>query len=185
MTSIIPRLTRRQKAQSNIRKALESNSMNDKYTESLFHHVAKSDMPASEKSEERLMKEAQLLLGGGTVTSARTISCAAYYILSRPDIMKRLGEELRQPFAEWPTRVPTWADLEKLPFLQALIKETMRYEITDLVSYLRITDDNHSVDYGVMTRLPRISPDVALQYKQYTIPAGVMKSNNGFGIGTR
>ncbi|KAI3321134.1 cytochrome P450 [Xylariaceae sp. AK1471] len=147
--------TFQKKAQSNIRRALESNTMDDKHTESLFHHIANSDMPSSEKSEERLVKEAQLLLGGGTVTSARTISCAAYYILSRPDITKRIGEELRQPMAEWPTRVPTWAELEKLLFLQAVIKETMR------------------IDHGVMTRLPRISPDVPLQYKQYTIPAGV------------
>jgi cytochrome P450 len=120
-----------QKAQSNIRKALESNSMNDDYTESLFHHIANSDMPASEKSEERLAKEAQLLLGGGTVASARTISCAAYYILSRPEVSKRIGEELRELMAEWPTRVPTWVELEKLPFLQAVIKETLRYVLTD------------------------------------------------------
>ncbi|KAI1177038.1 cytochrome P450 [Nemania sp. FL0916] len=145
------------KARSNIRKALAfgGNPMSDKYVESLFHHVADSDMPASEKSEERLAKEAQLLLGGGTVTSARTISCATYYTLTRPKIAKRLAEELRGPMSEWPTRVPTWADLEKLPFLQAVVKEALR------------------VDFGVMTRLPRISPDSPLQYKQYTIPAGV------------
>ncbi|KAF2965248.1 hypothetical protein GQX73_g8312 [Xylaria multiplex] len=147
--------TFQEKARGNIRKALGSNSLNDKYVESLFHHVANSDMPASEKSEERLAKEAQLLLGGGTVTSARTISCAAYYILTRSDVAKRLREELKNPMTEWPTHVPTWAELERLPFLQAVIKEALR------------------VDFGVMTRLPRISPDVPLQYKQYTIPAGV------------
>ncbi|KAI0872423.1 cytochrome P450 [Hypoxylon argillaceum] len=143
------------KARSNIRKALGSGSMSEKHVESLFHHVANSDMPTSEKSEERLAKEAQLLLGGGTVTSARTISCATYYILTRPDVAKRLGDELRQPMAEWPTHVPSWAELERLPFLQAVIKEALR------------------VDFGVMTRLPRISPDLPLQYKHYTIPAGV------------
>ncbi|KAI0544741.1 cytochrome P450 [Xylaria curta] len=147
--------TFQKKARSNIRKALGSNSMNDEYVESLFHHVANSDMPASEKSEERLTKEAQLLLGGGTVTSARVISCATFYILTLPDVAKRLSEELRQPMAQWPSHVPSWADLERLPFLQAVIKEALR------------------VDFGVMTRLPRISPDVPLQYKQYTIPAGV------------
>ncbi|KAI0399779.1 cytochrome P450 [Xylaria palmicola] len=143
------------KARSNIRKALEGDKSGDKYVESLFHHVASSDMPASEKTEERLAKEAQLLLGGGTVTSARTISCATYYILTQPDLAKRLEEELRQPMAEWPSHVPTWAELERLPLLQAVIKEALR------------------VDFGVMTRLPRISPDVPLQYRQYTIPAGV------------
>lgn len=125
--SSILRLTFHQKARSNIRKALGSDSIDDKYAESLFHHVAKSDMPASEKSEERLAKEAQLILGGGTVTSARVISCATFYILTRPDIMRRLNEELRKPMAEWPSHVPTWGELEKLPFLQAVVKEALRY----------------------------------------------------------
>jgi cytochrome P450 len=148
--------------------------MSDKHVESLFHHVANSDMPASEKSEERLAKEAQLLLGGGTVTSARTISCATYYILTRPDVAKRLGDELRQPMAEWPTHVPTWAELERLPFLQAVIKEALRYVPIHLFRFIpRNTHRKHSVDFGVMTRLPRISPDLPLQYKHYTIPAGV------------
>ncbi|KAI0503427.1 cytochrome P450 [Xylaria bambusicola] len=147
--------TFQEKARNNIRKALGSDSVNDKYIESLFHHVANSDMPASEKSEERLAKEAQLLLGGGTVTSARVISCAAYYILTIPGVEKLLADELRKPMAQWPTHVPTWAELERLPYLQAVIKEALR------------------VDFGVMTRLPRISPDVPLRYKEYTIPAGV------------
>ncbi|KAI0969500.1 cytochrome P450 [Xylaria arbuscula] len=147
--------TFQEKARSNIRKALRNISVNEKYVESLFHHVANSNMPASEKSEERLAKEAQLLLGGGTVTSARVTSCAAYYILTKPDVVQVLKEELRIPMAQWPTHVPTWAELRRLPYLQAVIKEALR------------------VDFGVMTRLPRVSPDVPLHYKQYIIPPGV------------
>ncbi|KAF2786944.1 cytochrome P450 [Melanomma pulvis-pyrius CBS 109.77] len=121
---------------------------------SIFHYVANSDMPESEKSEERLAKEAQVLLGGGTASTARTIGFASYYILSRPEISSRLREELRETMAEWPQRVPTWAELERLPFLQSIIKESLR------------------LSYGVMHRLPRISPDVPIQYKQYVIPVG-------------
>lgn len=32
---------------------------------------------------------------------------------------------------------------------------------------------SYSLSYGVMHRLPRVSPDVPIQYKQYTIPVGV------------
>lgn len=32
---------------------------------------------------------------------------------------------------------------------------------------------NYSLSYGVMHRLPRISPDVPIQYRQYTIPPGI------------
>ncbi|KAK0614968.1 cytochrome P450 [Bombardia bombarda] len=121
-------------------------------TSSLFHHIVNSDMPESERSEERLAKEAQVLLGGGTASTARTIGFASFYILSRPETRSRLEAELRQTMSGWPTQVPTWAELDKLPFLQAIIKE--------------------SLSYGVMHRLPRVSPDVPIQYGNYTIPPG-------------
>lgn len=84
-------------------------------------------MPESERSPERLAKEAQLLLGGGTANTARTIGFASYYILANPEIRARLQEELKDTMADWPQRVPTWAELERLPFLQAIIKESLRY----------------------------------------------------------
>lgn len=84
-------------------------------------------MPESERSEERLAKEAQTLLGGGTASTARTIGFASFWILSRPDIRIKLEAELRDTMRDWPQRVPSWAELEKLPYLQAIIKESLRY----------------------------------------------------------
>lgn len=115
-----------QKARANVRHALASDSVKDENVTSLFHYVVHSDMPESEKSEQRLAKEAQLLLAGGTFTSGRTIGFATVYILSRPDLQKRLEAELRDVMANWPDRVPTWAELEKVTLLQAIIKESLR-----------------------------------------------------------
>lgn len=83
-------------------------------------------MPECELSDERLAKEAQVLLAGGTSTTARTFSFISYYILANPDIRSRLQEEVRETMADYPERVPSWAELEQLPFLQALIKEGLR-----------------------------------------------------------
>ncbi|OJJ63817.1 hypothetical protein ASPSYDRAFT_38478 [Aspergillus sydowii CBS 593.65] len=129
-------------------------STNINTTTSLFHHVAQSDMPESERSPERLAKEAQVLLGGGTASTARTIGFASFYILDRPDVRARLRDELREVMADWPRRVPSWVELEKVPYLQAVIKESLR------------------LSYGVMHRLPRISPDLRIQYGGLIIPPG-------------
>jgi hypothetical protein len=40
---------------------------------SVFLHLANSDMPQSERKPERLVKEAQVLLAGGTVTTSHTL----------------------------------------------------------------------------------------------------------------
>lgn len=124
---------------------------------SLFHRILRDgELPQSERSVERLAKEAQTLLGAGTASTSRTIGFASYYILYRPDTVgKRLKEELGETMKQWPRRTPTWAALEQLPYLQAIIKESLR------------------LNYGVMHRLPRVSPDLPIQYKQYTIPAGI------------
>ncbi|RFU72325.1 cytochrome p450 [Trichoderma arundinaceum] len=142
------------RALQQIRLANSDQSKKDANDISIFRHIANSDMPEEERTEERLAKEAQVLLGGGTASTARTIGFASYYILSRPELRSRLEAELKEPMANWPQQVPTWAELEHLPLLQAIIKESLR------------------LSYGVMHRLPRVFPDQPIQYKDYVIPIG-------------
>ncbi|ESZ98217.1 putative cytochrome P450 [Sclerotinia borealis F-4128] len=121
---------------------------------SLFRFIVNSDMPESELSDGRLAKEAQVVLGGGTASTAHTLGFVSYYILSNKHIQTRLQGELREVMVGWPLKVPSWADLERVQYLQTLIKEGLR------------------LSYGVMHRLPRVSPDLPIQYKQWTIPPG-------------
>lgn len=57
---------------------------------SLFRHIVNSDMPESEQSDGRLAQEAQILLSGGTTTTARTIGFIVYFILANPSIRSKL-----------------------------------------------------------------------------------------------
>ncbi|KAK7954797.1 hypothetical protein PG988_015491 [Apiospora saccharicola] len=121
---------------------------------SIFRHIVTSEMPPSEQSVERLSQEAVLLFGAGTATTARAIAFTCFYVLRDPAMAQRLADELAPAMAEYPAKPPRWVELEKLVYLQALIKEGLR------------------LSFGVMRRLPRTAPDVALQYKQWTIPKG-------------
>jgi cytochrome P450 len=93
----------------------------------IFRHLVNSDLPPSELSNERLSKEAQVLLGAGTVSTARTLDFITYYIVANPDIRKRLTNEISEVMEGYPASKPTWAQLDKLPYLQAVIKEGLRY----------------------------------------------------------
>ena len=93
---------------------------------SLFRYIVNSDMPESEQSDKRLAQEAQILLGGGTTTTARTIGFISYFILTNPSLRSRLEKELEEPMSGYPEVLPTWAELERVPMLQALIKEGLR-----------------------------------------------------------
>ena len=85
-------------------------------------------MPQSELSTDRLSKEAQVLLGAGTVSSARTLEFISYYILANDHIRFRLQRELSDIMADCPKVMPSFVQLERLPYLKALIKEGLRYE---------------------------------------------------------
>lgn len=100
--------------------------MDENATSSIFRHIVSSDMPESERSIERLSREAMVLFGAGTATTARTMGFMSYYILRNPHMRERLGNELKDIMAAYPNDLPRWSDLEKLPYLQAIIKEGLR-----------------------------------------------------------
>ena len=96
---------------------------------SLFRFLMRSEMPESELSEERLCQEAQALLGAGTVSTARTMDFIAYYVIANGYVRARLSEELKNPMADYPKKLPSFVELEKLAYLTAVIKEGLRYVI--------------------------------------------------------
>ncbi|CAH0032931.1 unnamed protein product [Clonostachys rhizophaga] len=133
----------------------------------LFRYlIHKSDLSEEDKDTHRLANEAQSLLGAGSVTTARTATVCIYYLLKCPDICARVQEEIKEFVADWPEKAPTFSDLEKLTYLQAVIKEALR------------------VSYGSLHRLSRISPHEPLQYKEWTIPPGVPVGMNAYYMHT-
>jgi cytochrome P450 len=92
----------------------------------VLHDLVYSDMPESELSTSRLVNEAQVLLAAGTIGTARVLDLMCFYIVANPAVHRRLGEELTDVMANYPITPPTWTQLEKLPYLQAVIKEGLR-----------------------------------------------------------
>ncbi|KAF5844420.1 hypothetical protein GGP41_001450 [Bipolaris sorokiniana] len=83
----------------------------------LFRHLVNSDLPASELSDERLLREAQVLIGSGTMTGTGTMCFLVYYVKSNPEIHRRLTEELNPIMEGYPHKKPSWAEIEKAEYL--------------------------------------------------------------------
>lgn len=151
----------------NVRKHIEkvlSGDSNDerKVRRSIFHDLRDNqDLPASEKSIDRLENEGTLLVMAGTDSVAKSLAITHFYLLQNPTILARLQEEL-QPL---PTTT-SWTQLEQLPYLSGCIAEGNR------------------LSFGVTTRTCRIAPAETLQYKQYPIPAGTPMSSTTLAIHT-
>lgn len=88
----------------------------------MLHELLDSDLPPAELTVERLNQEANILIGAGSDTVKHTLAVATFYVLNDPDVHRRLYEELLTALPSHST-VLSLSDLEKLPYLTAVIQE--------------------------------------------------------------
>jgi cytochrome P450 len=119
----------------------------------VFRELLDSDLPREEVTIERLADEAQTVVAAGQVTTAHFLKLTSFYILDDPEIHRKLKEELKSAMPN-DGSLPPVSKLEQLPYLSAVISEGFRKS------------------YGVTQRLPRVSPDAPLVYKDWVIPPG-------------
>lgn len=109
----------------------------------IFDHLVHSDLPDSDMTVERLASEAQVLMGAGTVTTAQSMSHLVVNILLHPNVEVRLREELAKSVSELgEQRLPKVRELEKLPYLQACVKEGLRYVSMHCIHYSKLCSDS-------------------------------------------
>lgn len=143
----------------------------------IFDGVLKSKLPDEEKATARLGHEAQLTVLAGQDTTgtvffrcdgqsayaliATTLSSAVYELLANPECLKKLREELIRTFPD-PDEEIEFSKVEGLPYLHGVIHECLR------------------AHPGVITRMPRVSPEVDVIYDRkglrYRFPAGTPMS---------
>ncbi|PSR80440.1 cytochrome P450 [Coniella lustricola] len=129
----------------------------------IFEGLLNSKLPESDKTDLRLASEAQLVVFAGEGTTAWTMHAALFHILTHPKVYTRLKTELAtlSPTADG---IPSLNEVESLPYLAAIVQETVR------------------IHPGVMSRQIRVSPDVPILYKnqttgkEYSIPPGSVHS---------
>jgi cytochrome P450 len=119
----------------------------------VFKELLDSDLPPEEVTVQRLADEAQTVVSAGQVTTAHFLKMTSFHILANPEILRKLKEELVSVMPS-DGSLPPISKLEQLPYLSAVVSEGFRRS------------------YGVVQRLPRVSPDAPLAYKDWVIPPG-------------
>jgi cytochrome P450 len=122
----------------------------------IFHELLfNSDLPPADRTMDRLADEGVSVVVAGSVTVAHTLYRTSFELLNNPGKLSALKEEFSVHTAKNGGQPLTLQQLEQLPYLHATITEGLR------------------MTYGVPHRLLRISPDVAITYKDWVIPPGV------------
>jgi hypothetical protein len=92
----------------------------------VFKELLESDLPPQEKSVDRLFQDGFTLITAGMETTSYTLQIATCYVLYNPSIFRNVREELMLAIPD-PANIPPQAELEKLPYLTAVITEGIYY----------------------------------------------------------
>ena len=109
----------------------------------------------------QLKDEAYSVLVAAADTTGDVMTVAACNVLPNPDIYKRLVAELETRFSNQ-TETLAFLELERLPYLTAVIKEGLR------------------LSFGVIGRLPRVFPSPSATFNDHFLPAGTIVSTSSW-----
>ncbi|KAI0907317.1 cytochrome P450 [Ustulina deusta] len=109
---------------------------------------------------EELTAEALTQLIAGSDTTSNTSCALLYYAARTPGVAKKLQEELDAAIPNSNTKVPDYESVRNLPYLEAVIHETMRIHSTSGI--------------GLPRQIPEGSPGIHLH--GYYFPAGTVLS---------
>lgn len=96
-------------------------------------------------------------MGAAVETTSNTLNVALFHLCQNPDKFSILKRELEEAMPDENCLAP-WAKLETLPYLTAVIRESLR------------------LAYGTSSRFIRVAPLQTLHYKQYSPPPGTPAS---------
>ncbi|KAL2821767.1 cytochrome P450 [Aspergillus cavernicola] len=125
----------------------------------IFHQLLQPDATEGYKipTVGELKDEAFILLSAASDTTGNALTIATYNLARNPDMYARLSAELKERFSDSETLLDFVA-LEKLPYLTAVIKESLR------------------LSFGVPGRLPRVVPASGAEFNGYHLAPGTVVS---------
>ena len=121
----------------------------------LFEDYPSLDLPPQDFALKRELDTALMFVTAGFETTGYTMETAIYHVLSNKAVYTRLRDEVTTACPD-PQNIPRWSELEKLPYLTAIITESLRMSI------------------GAMARLPRKNMKEEMIYQNWVIPRGTL-----------
>jgi len=128
----------------------------------IMHHLLQATDPVTGKgfSREQLNVESSLLIAAGADTTSVTLAAAFFYILHNPSVMHKLVNEVRSAYTSEEIDGTTPAKLVSLPYLRAVIDESLRLSppvpslLPREVLNGGITIDGHYIPEGTIVGVP-------------------------------
>ncbi|KAI4111762.1 MAG: hypothetical protein LQ339_000219 [Xanthoria mediterranea] len=142
---------------STLSAAPPSPTLSNSTPSSIPSYIHNTSLPASSRSGLSLHDTTIMLLAAGFETTGFTLTTATYHLLSpsSDSHLKKLLHELLTAIPN-PASIPPWHELEKIPYLSAVVQESLRLSL------------------GASARLPRHNSKEDMWYKGSKILRGTV-----------
>ncbi|KAI3320681.1 cytochrome P450 [Xylariaceae sp. AK1471] len=122
----------------------------------VLDHLVHSDLVERELGNGGFPRLAQLIQQAGSHNVSHTLGTIVTHLLMHPEKLEPLRKELEEIWKEFDGKstAPSWSELEKAPYLSAVVAEGLRMAI------------------GGMNRTPRVFPDDDVEICGWVIPKG-------------
>ena len=117
----------------------------------IYHRLMDADAYRDKTipSAGSLYEEGQALMFGGADTVGNTLMVGTYHLLRNPEKLRKLKEELHKTWPSLSGQEPRARELEALPYLNAVIKESLRMSSGVISGLLRIVPSGGATIAGV------------------------------------
>ncbi|KAJ9149242.1 Trichodiene oxygenase [Pleurostoma richardsiae] len=120
----------------------------------IFHTILSPENPHGRVSVQHMVDEAWVITAAAAETTGNALTVIAFRVVNDPVVYAKLHAELKEAFPD-PDNMP-YLELEKLPYLTAVIKEGLR------------------LSYGIVHHLPRVVPEGGATFNGYFLPEGTV-----------
>ncbi|KAH4844123.1 hypothetical protein HBI24_216390 [Parastagonospora nodorum] len=121
------------------------------HNNTIYHRLMDAEAYRSKTvpSPGSLYEEAQALMFGGADTVGNTLMIGTHRLLKNPEAMQKLKAELHKVWPSLNESMPTLRELERLPYLNAVIKESLRLSSGVVSGLLRVVPPSGATIAGV------------------------------------
>ena len=120
-----------------------------------------SKLPDSEKTLPHLVQNGGLIVSAGTVSTAWALCVGVFYVLHQPVVLQKLQTELVEALPDHSINIDI-VQLEKLPYLAAVIQEALRLSVGGTHRSQRISPNEITIfsdhDTGKVWSVPAGTP---------------------------
>lgn len=134
--------------------------------------LANDKLPASEKETKRLQDEATFFMLAASDAPSQALAITTFHILDNPEVLGKLRDELFSAFPVF-TGILSLDELEPLPYLVGKPIFRVGKLALNRNEQTAVLREGLRLSNIVVPRQPRVAPNEALQFHNWTIPPGV------------